>query len=346
MGFIRDLFQKRLDKQYWLHKQNTQNDKCRKYSDNARNRENVSATINQTIRRTFSCERCKKLCDLNYTGGLCFECWMEDYLLKKYFYSSYRTRLVETLHNNGIEVLEESTEGIFEYGEPCNKVTEYEWMKVVHLRKNERALFTLHCRGCTFGFPDNGIGLRYLYLSSNPEDREWARKIDIKNSLLAICSDGKELYCLTDEGEIKSTTPKWKTMKLLDPIDERRKICANIPCDQIQKALDMRIKQSSSFQWGIISILDGFTFYDATNRVFFRAVLDDNIYHYNNVDYKVIEKDSVLKSIYEDMFTVFRRTKTNQLSCFAFINGLPVDINIKEYKPKNADAFEKTFLPW
>ena len=154
------------------------------------------------------------------------------------------------------------------------------------------------------------------------------------------------LYCLTDEGEIKSTTPKWKTMKLLDPIDERRKICANIPCDQIQKALDMRIKQSSSFQWGIISILDGFTFYDATNRVFFRAVLDDNIYHYNNVDYKVIEKDSVLKSIYEDMFTVFRRTKTNQLSCFAFINGLPVDINIKEYKPKNADAFEKTFLPW
>ena len=191
-----------------------------------------------------------------------------DYLLKKQFYSSYRTRLADTLHDYDIEVLEESTEGISECGEPCNEVMEYEWMNVGCLR-NERALCTVYCRGCTFGFPDNGIGLRYLYLSSNSEDREWARKID-KNceSLLALCSDGKELYCLTGKGKIKSTAPNWKTIKLFDPIDERRKICANIPCDQIYKALDMEIKQSGLSKWGIISILDGFTFYDAINKVF------------------------------------------------------------------------------
>lgn len=49
-----------------------------------------------------------------------------DYLLKKQFYSSYRTRLADTLHDYDIEVLEESTEGISECGEPCNEVMEYE----------------------------------------------------------------------------------------------------------------------------------------------------------------------------------------------------------------------------
>lgn len=188
--------------------------------------ENSASMNDSQDHPTRRCHQCNAPFDLNYTGGLCLDCWQKEYSLKKAFYSSYTVRLRNELHNSGIEVLDESTKGVLESGEPVCKVKRCADIDTIPLRENERALFTVSCRDSVFAFPDSGIGLRYLSIA--PEDCEWARKIDAKESIMSICSDGRELYYLTEQGIIQSSSPEWNPKTLFDPIQECRTCCKSI----------------------------------------------------------------------------------------------------------------------
>jgi len=299
-------------------------------------KENKSLRFIHSAEKIPRCRMCDKTYTEDYTAGLCVSCWQKVYDSKKEFYFQYKKRLDTALNERGIRTLDLSQKGIGKYGNPKSRVIEYDWMEGIHLRKNERALYTIFCRKCTFGFPSNGIGLRYLYVSTNTQDQEWARKVDFSGKALAITSDNEELYWLTEEGVIKSTKEEWNEFHLFNKVDECRKMCADIPIETIKSYISKLESESEYSKYRIFKIYNH-TFYDANEKVAFVVFADGNYYHGYDVSYFVYSKKELLENILaqygETLYNISRQCSNDWVPKFAVADVLEIDENKKDYVP-------------
>lgn len=280
----------------------------------------------------FLCRECGKECDLNYTASLCLECWQNDFLLKREVYYAYGVRLACILKNYGIEVYNESQEGINKWGKPTFAVAEYDWMEGIHLREDERALFTFKCRGNLFGFPYNGIGLRYLYVSDVKTEKEWAKKIDVSHRLLAVCASDTELYYVTNNGVIRSTDPEWKPIKMFNALEECRTICSKFTEQQIQEFLKKLLLDSEYKDHGIIHILNT-RFYDLNRKVFFNVFADGSYDTGYDVRYYIVSKKDVLEQMarHTNIVDIISQCKNDEIPMYAIVENLDVNAAVHAY---------------
>ena len=303
--------------------------------------------IVHSVEKKPRCRVCDKTYTEDYTAGLCASCWKKDYDLKKEFYFPYKKRLDTALDEIGIITSDLSQKGIREYGIPEFEVIEHDWMEGIHLRKNERALYTVPCRNCTFGFPSNGIGLRYLYVSTNRQDQEWAKKVDFSDRILAITSDNEELYWLTEKGVIKSTKPYWNEFYLFYNVDECRKICAIIPCESVKLHISKLESGSKYGEYRIFNI-QHHTFYDANAKVVFTVFADGNYYHGYDVSYFVHSKKEVLERIlaygHRSLYDISRECSIGQIPAFAVADMLEIDESNRSYEPPTDVGYGSIYM--
>lgn len=283
------------------------------------------------------CRTCNTTYTEDFTAGLCISRWKKDYNSKKVFYFPYKKRLDAALNEMGIRTIELSLKEIRTYGSPKTQVIEYDWMEGIHLRKGERALYTISCRNCTFGFPSNGIGIRYLHVSTNKHNQEWARKVHFSDVILAITSDNEELYWLTEKGVIKSTKDDWNETRLFYKVDECRKICAYISHESINLHISRLEAVSQYNKYGIFSLFND-TFYDANAKVAFTVFADGNYYHGYDVSYITNTKKDLLENLvssygYGNLYNISKKCSSGQIPTFAVADILDIDESKKDYNP-------------
>ena len=302
------------------------------------------------IEKPWKCRICNEIYTEDYTAGLCISCWEKEFAFKKNFYSAYKKQLELFLQEYGIKTNNKTNFGIKENGEPEFDVEELAWMNCIHLRKNERAIYTVICRNCVFGFPDNGIGFRYLYISTKSDDMGWAKTVGVDadcERLLAISSDEDELYYLTEKGVVRSSSKHWEEKRLFEFEKECRQICESIDIKDIETYTKHLQAEDKYAEYDIFNICDHI-YYDADKKVFFGVFADGNYYHGYDVNYVVEPKKKVLAYTASNsrisLYDVASLCSKDKIPMFAVVDRLDVDDSITKYEPPTNVGYGSVYL--
>lgn len=180
---------------------------------------------------TVVCKECGKMIPyLEMKNHLCTDCWMKQLSKLRDFHGTYHTRLLNSLMEKGISVSPVSSKYADVSGRAVFPVIPSS-TDCLPLRKNEDgfvsgdecAIFTVKARDAVFALPDNGIGIRYLKASIDKSFMDHAYSLE-RGYILALASDGKDLFVLNDNGSVLSTKQDWETYQLFDIIEEVRRI--------------------------------------------------------------------------------------------------------------------------
>lgn len=172
---------------------------------------------------TVICKECNKMVPyLEMKNHLCTDCWMKQLSKLRDFHGAYHTRLLNSLTEKGISVSPPSTKSVGASGRAVFPVIPSS-TDCLPLRKDERAIFTLKIRDAIFTLPDNGIGIRYLKPSTDKSFMNHACSL-ARGHILALASDGNDLFVLNDTGSVLSTKQDWEAYQLFDIIEEVRQI--------------------------------------------------------------------------------------------------------------------------
>ena len=262
-----------------------------------------------------------------------------DASFKVSFYTKYFNFTKEQLRKNGIIVCDFDKEGIDSLGTPTRPVYYFSNIEMLPLRKNERAIYTIKCRNHIFGFPFNGISVRYLYIDENSIDLQWLKIVceRIQTSILSICSDGQELYFLCENGQILSTSENWKIIDAFDPINERLGYASVFTREALAAEKEKRLTETKEGNYGILAINGNYDyFYDVNDEVFFVVSTFGSYSEGYEVSYCVIQKQSVLKelseSYHDKLFYLAKDCYEGRIPDIALVNSLPEKLHEK-YKP-------------
>lgn len=180
---------------------------------------------------TVVCKKCSKTIPyLEMTGHLCPDCWIKHLSELRSFYGEYHTRLLNALRENGISVLPAGTEYVDASGRAMFPVIPSP-TDCIPLRENvhgnysgdECAVFTVKAKDAIFALPDNGISIRYLKASIDKSFMDKAYSL-ARSDILALASDGNDLFVLNDKGSVLSTKQDWENYQLFDVLEEVRRI--------------------------------------------------------------------------------------------------------------------------
>lgn len=180
---------------------------------------------------TVVCKECGKMIPyLEMKNHLCTDCWMKQLSKLRDFHGAYHTRLLNSLMEKGISVSPVSSKYVDVSGRAVFPVIPSS-TDCPPLRKNEHgfdsgdecAVFTVKARDAVFALPDNGIGIRYLKAGIDKSFMDNAYSLG-RSHILALASDGKDLFVLNDNGSVLSTKQDWETYQLFDIIEEVRRI--------------------------------------------------------------------------------------------------------------------------
>ena len=183
---------------------------------------------------TVVCKECGKTIPyLEMKNHLCADCWMKQLSKLRDFHGTYHARLSGSLNEKGISVSPVSTEYVDASGRAVFPIIPSS-TDCLPLRKNkhgldsgdECAVFTLKVRDAVFAFPDNGIAIRYLKASTDKSFMDHAYSLE-RSDILALASDGNDLFVLNDTGAVLSTRQGWETYQLFDVIEEVRGITSH-----------------------------------------------------------------------------------------------------------------------
>lgn len=223
---------------------------------------------------TVVCKGCSKTIPyLEMTHQLCADCWIEQLTQLRKFYGTYHTRLANALNEIGISVSPVSTEYVDASGRAMFPVVPSS-TDCIPLRDDvygcnggdECAVFTLKVRDAIFAFPDNGISIRYLKASTDKSFMDHAYSLE-RNYILALASDGNDLFVLNDTGSVLSTKQDWETYRLFDVIEEIRRItCRYFDESEVSAAVSL-------YERGVKSSI--------TDRITYDCVQDAFIEYYD-----------------------------------------------------------------
>lgn len=180
---------------------------------------------------TVVCKGCSKTIPyVEAMHQLCVNCWIEHLTKLREFYGSYHTRLSDALNEMGISVSPVSTEYVDASARAIFPVVPSS-TDCIPLRKDnygyyggdECAVFTIKVRDAVFALPDDGISIRYLKASTDKSFMDYAYSLG-RGHILALASDGNDLFILNDTGSVLSTKQGWETYQLFDIIEETRRI--------------------------------------------------------------------------------------------------------------------------
>ncbi len=183
---------------------------------------------------TIVCKQCGKTIPyLEMKKHLCTECWIKQLSEFRNFYGEYHSRLSKVLSEKGISVSPVSTECVDASGRATFPVVVFP-TDCIPLRKNvhgnadrdECAVFTVKARDAIFALPDNGIGIRYLKASIDKSFMDEAYSLD-RSHVLALASDGNDLFILNNSGSVLSTKQDWENYQLFDVEEEVRGITSH-----------------------------------------------------------------------------------------------------------------------
>lgn len=198
-------------------------------NDNAKGRlkmadvNEIRNTPGKSANECGMCHRTFSSADMH--EGYCKECWPNELRFRRLFYRVYHMRLETELKKLGISVEKVSDKLADENGIPKKEVSKIQRFKMQELKGSEKAMFTLTCRGTLFAFPDNAEGIRYIKISGDKEERDWAEGVDCRERLVAALTDGREIYFLTQTGMILSTDTAFEPVKAFEQRDEVRNVC-------------------------------------------------------------------------------------------------------------------------
>lgn len=187
----------------------------------------------EQLRKTMTvvCKGCNKTIPyLETTHQRCADCWIEQLTKLREFYGKYHTRLSNALKEMGISVSPVNTEYVDASGRAMFPVVPSS-TDCIPLRKDvygyysgdECAVFTVKARDAVFALPDNGISIRYLKAGTDKSFMDNAYSLE-RGYILALASDGNDLFVLNDTGSVLSTKQDWETYQLFDIIEEVRRI--------------------------------------------------------------------------------------------------------------------------
>lgn len=219
--------------------------------------------------KTVVCKACQKeIPYLDAKNHRCPDCWKERLGCLRAFYEPYHVRLAEDLQARGISVRPVSTRHLDDLGRAVFPILPVPG-ECLPLRKNtkgwsdgdECGVFTAETAHGIFAIPDNGIGIRYLKGSLDQGFMARAEALG-KNGLLALASDGTDLYGLDNRGMVLSTRQDWEAYPLFNVMEEIRAVVHEI-CgeEQIRSAVSL-------FETGIQEDISSDIKYDCQQKAF------------------------------------------------------------------------------
>jgi len=222
---------------------------------------------------TVVCKECGKMIPyLEMKNHLCTDCWMKQLSKLRDFHGAYHTRLLNSLMEKGISVSPISSKYVDVSGRAVFPVIPSS-TDCLPLRKNEHgfdsgdecAVFTIEVGDAIFALPDNGIAIRYLKSSTDKSFMDHAYSLE-RSHILALASDGKDLFVLNDNGSVLSTKENWSTYQLFNAIDEVREITHRYFSEpEISAAVDLYERGIES---SITSSVRNEIYYDSTQQAF------------------------------------------------------------------------------
>ena len=284
---------------------------------------------------TLPCARCgKEVRYMTIVHKLCPDCWLQEIDARRTFYRYYGKLLEKALREREIDVLPETLEGSNAAGEAAKPVIRCPQLKILPLRDDERALYTVPCRGGIFALPCVGIALRYLSLPVAPDFRKWAEDFlssAPRSYLAAIRSDGQELYIADQNGKVWSSDPVFQPFALFDPQAEVRRICSLLPEDKIQAVSDL-------YQTGIHYL--NYFYYDGDHKKFFKVLTDGDYYHGYDVSYLTVSKTELLSKWpvlnYSGFYDLYIQCMSGDIPLFAIVDRLEEDESLTDYQPPDS----------
>ncbi len=279
---------------------------------------------------TYRCSYCREILPDKHGDYLCSNCRKIEERFATEYYGGYKNRLVEFLSKMGIDV---NTYFTTEYtttdGRPKNQVKVLDELDAIPLRKNEWARYSFICRGSVYCFPQNGIGIRYIKISSLPDEYIWAKSVALSGGIIAMCSDGKNIYYVDEKGIIKSTDRNWIEISLFDSVQECINIISSISDESIYEEIKSRKAVSPDGSENIIEISGyrygryPYTYYDFSQKMFF--IMSITMDHCGDeVGYYRVEKGKVMERLSkEEPYTMWKKVKEGKVPSVAVVNYLP-----------------------
>ncbi len=272
------------------------------------------------------CKFCHKtVAYADATTGKCPECLMAELEEKREFYRDYTETLHQALLARGISTQKESLDGVHKNGCAAFPVLPVPGVDLNPLRNDlsvphdERAIYTVSCRGARLAFPDNSISLRYLFLSPEFLAARHLRNFHPHEYILALASDGKELYMLKDDGAVISSAPDFSGFSLFDKQSEIRRYCSLIPTETI----DRIIQETYASGTHNISATGRSICYDAGKKGFTEEVIHGNSHEGIEVVYEPISKEQVLRRMqHGSLYTLWHNCKNGIVPQFAIVDRL------------------------
>ena len=285
---------------------------------------------------TLECKDCGQTIQ-----GKCRDCFLHHLEDVRQFIKPYGERFDAALREHGIHPQQSAFEGIDPYGRALVPVPELSSCNLIPLREKlgmnqERALYTVNCRGDLFAIPDSMIGIRYITahdpaaLGKHPDLKEPASRNTIRSTsyILALRSDGEYLYYLTMGGYVLSENPSITPFSLFDPVQEAdRMIKAVITPGQIEQKAD-EIRKSTVYSFS------SQCYYDPRAKVFFSCLVDGNYYHGYDVSYPVLTKENALNlTRISNLYTLHQELIKGIVPNSAVIEVLEEGPYIENYDP-------------
>lgn len=250
---------------------------------------------------TVVCKECgKTISYLESKSKLCPECWLNRLSKLREFHGEYHARLSASLSEKGISVLPASTEYVDESGRATLPIVPSA-TNCTPLRKDVRgycdgdecAVFTVKVKGTVFALPDNGIGIRYIKAGTDSPFTDHACSLE-KGCILALASDGKDLFVLNDRGDVLSTKKDWEVYPLFDVMDEVREITARyFDESEISEAVRQYEQGTSNISSSVTSKIS----YDCTQNAFIKCHYSGNSHEGVESIYSEMSREDVLRQL-------------------------------------------------
>lgn len=251
---------------------------------------------------TVVCKECGQTFPyLEMKSRLCPVCWNKHIAKLRDFHGEYHARLSHALNEMEISVSPAGTEHADASGRATFPIVP-SFTDCSPLRKDvrgygegdERAVFTVKARGAVFALPDNGIGIRYIKADADKSFMDHANSLAAGRSILAIASDGKDLFVLDDTGSVLSTKQDWEVCPLFDIAEEVRRITRRY-FDESE--LSAAVRQYERGMPYITSSVTGGITYDCKQNAFIQYLDCGNSHEGIERVYSEISRQDVLQQL-------------------------------------------------